>query len=75
MAYSDDRIIPALRRLAADGHALTIEEIAEASNVPYGTVKRRLAVLQRIGVIATEGSGRRWGRVYRMIDDDRPTDD
>lgn len=71
MAYSDDRIIPALRRLAAAQQPITIEQIAAEAKVPYGTVQRRLIVLRDAGVISWEGSGRRWGHTYKVIPDEQ----
>lgn len=67
MGYSDQLLVPRLKRLCASGKPLTAKTISEQTGIPLSTVKRRLKRLQESGVITrTGGSGWRWGSVWEV---------
>lgn len=68
MAYSDYRILPAIRRLCAEKKPVTLDEISRESGVPYSTLKRRIAHLERAGVIQRERLGKRWGNHFAIAE-------
>ena len=65
MKYSDQMLLPVLKVIGT--RQTTAHEISALSGVPYSTVKRRLSVMKRSGVIRVSGSGRRWGFSVEVI--------
>lgn len=65
MTYSDQKLLPIL--LSLHGRKTNAHEISELSGMPYSTIKRRLDLMKRTGIIRIHGVGRRWGFIVEVI--------
>lgn len=65
MAYSDQKLLTFLREIG--NRNTNAHEISSLSGIPYSTVKRRLYLLKRTGVIRMSGVGRRWGFSIEVV--------
>ena len=70
MKYSDQRLLPYLRRFEQQNVPVTAAELSSAAKMPISTVKRRLKEMARAGLIMRrlDSPGRRWGSYYSVLE-------
>lgn len=70
MTYSDQLVLPALKRLMQSKKFVTYSDLSEALDMPLMTVRRAVIRLRDAGIVTVVQGGRGIGYQYEFTDVD-----